>query len=169
MHAKPDLRVFLKWMIYRSGSVITDVMPLGFHMILTITGEPMEFKDSDKNPISDSATLMLFDGIYFDACSLVDFFDSTGPRSILREVIVGGGYMKLIYDHDANTLKLVTEFEAIRPLTEKEKEILIDDTRGQWSDGVGSSFNSYCWDNHGLFVETYCPANTFEIVESPSD
>ena len=28
MHAKPDLRVFLKWMIYRSGSVITDVTRL---------------------------------------------------------------------------------------------------------------------------------------------
>ena len=28
MHAKPDLCVFLKWMIYRSGSVITDVIPL---------------------------------------------------------------------------------------------------------------------------------------------
>ena len=26
MHAKPDLRVFLKWMITRSGSVITDVI-----------------------------------------------------------------------------------------------------------------------------------------------
>ena len=29
MHAKPDLRVFLKWMIAGSGSVITDVIPLG--------------------------------------------------------------------------------------------------------------------------------------------
>ena len=28
MHAKPDLRVFLKWMIARSGSVITDLMSL---------------------------------------------------------------------------------------------------------------------------------------------
>ena len=28
MHAKPDLRVFLKWMVIRSGSVITDVIPL---------------------------------------------------------------------------------------------------------------------------------------------
>ena len=28
MHAKPDLRVFLKWVIARSGSVITDVMSL---------------------------------------------------------------------------------------------------------------------------------------------
>ena len=28
MHAKPDLRVFLEWMIAGSGSVITDVMRL---------------------------------------------------------------------------------------------------------------------------------------------
>ena len=31
MHAKPDLRVFLKWMITRSGSVITDVITLTNH------------------------------------------------------------------------------------------------------------------------------------------
>jgi hypothetical protein len=29
MHAKPDLRVFLKWMIAGSGSVIVDVIMLG--------------------------------------------------------------------------------------------------------------------------------------------
>ena len=29
MHAKPDLRVFLKWMIAGSGSVITDVIQAG--------------------------------------------------------------------------------------------------------------------------------------------
>ena len=28
MHAKPDLRVVLKWMIYRSGSVIAAVITL---------------------------------------------------------------------------------------------------------------------------------------------
>ena len=28
MHAKPDLRVVLKWMIAGSGSVIADVIPL---------------------------------------------------------------------------------------------------------------------------------------------
>ena len=28
MHTNPDLRVFLKWMIAGSGSVITDVIPL---------------------------------------------------------------------------------------------------------------------------------------------
>ena len=28
MHAKPDLRVVLKWLIARSGSVITDVIQI---------------------------------------------------------------------------------------------------------------------------------------------
>ena len=28
MHAKPDLRVVLKWKIYRPDSVIVDVIPL---------------------------------------------------------------------------------------------------------------------------------------------
>ena len=28
MHAKPDLRVVLEWVIAGSGSVITDVIPL---------------------------------------------------------------------------------------------------------------------------------------------
>ena len=35
MHAKPDLRVFLKWMIAGSGSAITDVIPLN-HMALKL-------------------------------------------------------------------------------------------------------------------------------------
>ena len=30
MHAKPDLRVLLKWMIAGSGSVITDVISLTY-------------------------------------------------------------------------------------------------------------------------------------------
>ena len=33
MHAKPDLRVFLKWMIAGSGSVITDVIRLGLQLM----------------------------------------------------------------------------------------------------------------------------------------
>ena len=41
MHAKPDLRVFVKWMIACSGSVITAVIPLEFI--------PMNISDIDKS------------------------------------------------------------------------------------------------------------------------
>ena len=36
MHAKPDLRVNLKWMIARSGSVITDVMWFNYRDMLEL-------------------------------------------------------------------------------------------------------------------------------------
>ena len=36
MHAKPDLRVVLKWMINRSGSVIADVITLNEYEISTL-------------------------------------------------------------------------------------------------------------------------------------
>ena len=39
MHAKPDLRVFLKWMIAGSGSVITDVIWLQIMATLNQLGE----------------------------------------------------------------------------------------------------------------------------------
>ena len=42
MHAKPDLRVFLKWMVYRSGSVITDVI----HLSLAQKKSPERFGSS---------------------------------------------------------------------------------------------------------------------------
>ena len=38
MHAKPDLRVILKWMIARSGSVITAVIPLDCDRMKISTG-----------------------------------------------------------------------------------------------------------------------------------
>ena len=41
MHAKPDLRVILKWMIAGSGSVIADVMPL--NKCRWIRNEEMDF------------------------------------------------------------------------------------------------------------------------------
>ena len=41
MHAKPDLRVFFEWMINRSSSVITDVIPLGDSMQLHWLAEKM--------------------------------------------------------------------------------------------------------------------------------
>ena len=37
MHAKPDLRVFLEWLITGSGSVITDVIPLEFMQTVRTT------------------------------------------------------------------------------------------------------------------------------------
>ena len=43
MHAKPDLRVFLKWMTAGSGSVITDVIPQAAGVTCSTVGD-VEFR-----------------------------------------------------------------------------------------------------------------------------
>ena len=60
MHTKPDLRVFLKWMITRSGSVITDVIPLNQKWCQHLNKNPYESpaevddNESARNPSSDA-------------------------------------------------------------------------------------------------------------------
>ena len=52
MHAKPDLRVVLKWMINRSGSVITDVIPLkSMAMNANPYEPPTATQDPDSTPM----------------------------------------------------------------------------------------------------------------------
>ena len=42
-----------------------------------------------------------------------------------------------MFDAAKKKLRVVSEFTSIRKLTAKELALLIDDTRGQWSDGIG--------------------------------
>ena len=51
MHAKPDLRVVLKWMIYRSGSVITAVIQLGFvtSNVILVSRRENDAKENDNS------------------------------------------------------------------------------------------------------------------------
>ena len=60
MHAKPDLRVFLEWMIARSGSVITAVIPLGVSVYQT-TNQTIAVDD----PLGRSLRCMLCRGLVF--------------------------------------------------------------------------------------------------------
>jgi hypothetical protein len=48
------------------------------------------------------------------------------------------GYMRFVYEDDE--LFTVNEYIATRELTEEEMKQLIDYTQGQWSDGIGESF-----------------------------
>ena len=54
MHAKPDLRVFLKWLIARSGSVITDVIQLKENASTMTEYECWENPDGTNATLADS-------------------------------------------------------------------------------------------------------------------
>ena len=55
MHAKPDLRVFLEWMIAGSGSVITDVIPSHIFWSASKMGlDVREISDDRRMQIADA-------------------------------------------------------------------------------------------------------------------
>ena len=64
-------------------------------------------------------------------------------RQTLAELELKGGQVKLVFDTKAKKLRVVSEFKSVRKLTAAELRELIDDTQGQWSDGIGEG----CFDS----------------------
>ena len=89
MHAKPDLRVFLKWMIAGSGSVITDVITLNRTLRNLIhTRMPLQFA----NVIADSQLRSRQRQWPYTACrSLGSSLCATGSVSLVN----GSPYRRL--------------------------------------------------------------------------
>lgn len=55
----------------------------------------------------------------------------------LQEIGVTGGAIRLVFDGEQKGLRVVTEYQAPRRLKPAELERLVNDTVGQWSDGIG--------------------------------
>ena len=63
MHAKPDLRVFLKWMIARSGSVITDVIRLVNQVLRNLSSLQCERSKMKMSEITEPLVALIDDTI----------------------------------------------------------------------------------------------------------
>ena len=90
MHAKPDLRVFLKWTIAHSGSVITDVIPLKTPLPLKRIDSskqlPMNNKHAtNEKPLGPQFTTRLLFAI--TAAIAVGFVSPLGPMVYLVNVV----------------------------------------------------------------------------------
>lgn len=70
--------------------------------------------------------------------------------SLLKRIKLGG-WVRLIYDQSAGKLFVETEYESVDDLSQEEIQYLVNETLGQWSDGVGSS----AMDNFAEFIEPY--------------
>ncbi|WP_254507831.1 ankyrin repeat domain-containing protein [Anatilimnocola floriformis] len=99
-------------------------------MKIIITGPAEAFDDDTEEPVDDPRRLAPLDGLDFstDKCS-----NYLGKE--LDEIGLRGGVIRLAVEK--KKLRVVTEFESPRKLTPAELAKLVDDTRGQWSDGIG--------------------------------
>jgi hypothetical protein len=113
----------------------------GKAMKITVSGVAIAKNPETNEEVRDTATLKSIHGLRFDD----DLCSNYLGKEPLNQISISGGAIAIVYDEIHNQLRVVSEFWAPRQLSDDEVEALKDDTRGQWSDGIGEGcFDSWC-------------------------
>lgn len=99
-------------------------------MRITIEG-PAAAADAKDAEILDVDRLRAFDGVKSEA-TCVDYLDDS-----LAEIGLVGGHVEFVFDEPSGRLRVRTVYHSPRKLKKKELDQLAEETRGQWSDGIG--------------------------------
>ena len=104
--------------------------------MLVISGPASAYIGNPRSnqPAADLKTLALFHGLVSeDSC--VDAFDEP-----LSEIGITGGRLRIVVETKTKvpTLRITTTYHLPRPLTDAEVQLLVEASRAQWSDGIGS-------------------------------
>jgi hypothetical protein len=94
-------------------------------------------------PVTDPALLRSLDGYdaELDDDELTDDFDVSLESAGLRD-----GTLRFAFDEERQELRAVSEFRAKRPLTDEELALLVKETVGAWSDGLGENGFECDWE-----------------------
>jgi hypothetical protein len=92
-------------------------------------------------PVTSPDALRALDGYDAEEDDLADDLDAP-----LTRAGVSGGTLRFAYDPGRNELRVVTEYRCPRPLTESQPALLVRETVGAWSDGVGEDGFEAEWD-----------------------
>ncbi|MEZ6143610.1 MAG: tetratricopeptide repeat protein [Zavarzinella sp.] len=115
---------------------------------VTISGPAQAFARNPRasKPISDPKTLMRFHGLVSEQ-SCADIFEDR----VLAKLGLSGGQLRIVFDEKTSSLRIITTFRVAKRLTEEQTERLVEATKEQWSDGIGSgSFDNF----HGTVLST---------------
>ena len=108
---------------------------------IIISGPALAFAKNppDSEPITDRKTLARFHGLASkQACA--DIFD----KPPLNKLGLSGGHLRFVLDEETSALRIITAYQVSRCMSEEEKQLLLESTRTQWSDGCGSgSFRNF--------------------------
>jgi len=119
-------------------------------MRIRITG-PVEVTDA-KNETSDidPARLKALDGLVYDEDQCSNYF---AGEVDLDAIGVTGGSLRLAFEAENSRLQVVSEYTSPRKLKPKELEALVDETSGQWSDGIGEGIQDHWQASHGVLID----------------
>jgi hypothetical protein len=115
---------------------------------ITVTGPVVVTDDETEKPITDAKRLAAFDRLNSgrEVCSKYHY-------DALADLELKGGQVKLVFDKQAKKLRVVSELTSARKLTKEELAVLLDNTHGQWSDGIGEGCFDSVMDKRGVFID----------------
>ena len=89
----------------------------------------------------------------------------------LADLGITGGRIRLIFDIASNAFYIATEYQVPRDLKEAHLRRLLDETCGQWTDGIGENGFAALADLHGVSITfaAECPRSVAKVERIESD
>src|SRR5262249_24078217 len=116
--------------------------------VVTLSAPVAVTDDATDKPITDPERLATFDGLNSGRETCSKYHHGT-----VAELELKGGQVRLVFDAAKKKLRVVSAFDSRRRLTTEELAELIDDTSGQWSDGIGEGCFDAVMDRRKVFID----------------
>lgn len=113
-------------------------------MIIRVSGIA-SITTQNGDPATESVLKQIDGASSEDVCS--NYLDAD-----LADIGITGGTVKLLYDSASQHIQVITEYESPSKLNKGQLNALLDETIGQWSDGIGESCFDALADNLGVTI-----------------
>jgi ankyrin repeat protein len=119
-------------------------------VVVTITGVAGVTDDETDEPLADPKKVRKVAKLWHKEAGdlMADYLDAD-----LEEIGITGGDLRLSLDPTGKTFLIVSTFKAPRKLTNKELARLVEETTGQWSDGLGEGCFGDAADELGVTID----------------
>lgn len=119
-------------------------------MRIRIAGPVAVTDAKSESLVVDPAQLRELDGLVYDEDQCSNYF---GGEVDLDALGVSGGTLKLVFDAKTGVLQVLSEYTSPRKLQPQELKQLVQETTGQWSDGIGEGIHDHWQASHGVLVD----------------
>ncbi len=120
--------------------------------MLRIIVEGLAAVSRGNEQITDASALRLLDGLTYDEERFTDYLGGSAEEEALASALESSGYLRFGHHGSETLLTVTTEYRSRRPLSESELRLLVADTMGQWSDGIGENWACMSADRCGFTV-----------------
>lgn len=111
-------------------------------MKIIVSGQASACLAQTGEGITDSQSLQALDGLRYDGDLCANYLD----HELLNEISIVGGAIQIAFDPRRAELRVISEYWSPAALNPDQLQALVDQTNGQWCDGIGEA----CFDEWSL-------------------